>query len=177
MKEIAFQELNLNPFSAFGSDWMALAAGNERAGFNTMTVSWGHLGALWERDSHANRLPTAVCYVRPSRYTKEFMDSQLLFTLSYFGGQHKKALSVLGSRSGRGGDKIAASGLTPTFSNGTIYFEEANLVLICRKLYAAPLSESGFIDRELVDFNYPERDFHTMYVGEVIKILKREETK
>ena len=81
----------------------------------------GHLGALWERDSYANRLPTAVCYARLSRYTKEFMDSQPLFTLSYFGGKYKKALGVLGSRSGR--------------------------------------------------------DFHTMYVGEVIKILKREETK
>lgn len=70
MNEIAIEDLTLNPFTVFGRDWMALAVGNEQDGCNAMTVSWGQLGALWERSSHSNRLPTAVCYVRPSRYTK-----------------------------------------------------------------------------------------------------------
>ncbi len=176
MKEIQIQDLKLNPFTLFGQDWMALAAGNEADGCNAMTVSWGHLGALWEQDSHRNRLPTAICYVRPSRYTKEFMDKEACFTLSHFPEQYRKALGYLGSRSGRNGDKIKAAGLTPVFSNGTIYFAEADMVFICRKLYSAQLTESGFESRELVDFNYPDRDFHTMYVGEIIKILRKEET-
>ena len=75
MKEIAIQDLQLNPFAVFGKDWMALTAGNEQNGYNTMTIAWGHLGSIWERSNHRNCLPTAICYVRPSRYTKEFADS------------------------------------------------------------------------------------------------------
>lgn len=174
MKEIAFQNLQINPFTAFGSDYMALAAGNKQCGFNAMTVSWGHIGALWERGSHAKRLPTAICYVRPSCYTKEFIDAQEMFTLSHFDVRYRKSLGILGSRSGRDCDKIADAGLTPTFSDGTVYFVEADLVFVCRKLYAAPLMESSFMDDTLVEFNYPKRDFHTMYVGEIVRILKND---
>lgn len=170
-KELPIDQLQLNPFTAFGTDWMALAAGNEVDGCNAMTIAWGHFGSLWERKSHANRLPTAICYVRPSRYTKEFMDKEKLFTLCAFAPEQKKVLGILGSRSGRDGDKIAAAGLTTMCVDGTVAFAEAKMVYVCRKLYHAPLLESGFADKELVDFNYPKRDFHEMYVGEVIKVL------
>lgn len=173
MKEIAIKDLTVQPFTAFGSDWMALAAGTE-AGYNAMTIAWGHFGSLWERGSHANRLPTAICYVRPGRYTKEFLDKEPYFTLSCFGGGQKKALGYLGSHSGRDGDKAAAAGLTPVFLDRCVYFAEAETVYICRKLYHAPLVEEGFADQELISFNYPNRDFHEMYVGEIVKMLKRE---
>ena len=38
----------------------------------------------------------------------------------------------------------------------------------------AAFSEDGFVDRDLVEFNYPKRDFHTMYIGEIVKVLVRE---
>lgn len=174
MREIAINELDLQPFTVFGSDWMALAAGTKETGYNAMTVAWGHFGSLWERESHSNRLPTAICYVRPSRYTKEFLDREPYFTLSCFGKEHKKALGYLGSHSGRDEDKIAIAGLTPIFFDRTVYFEEAKAVYICRKLYHAPLVEEGFVDKGLVPFNYPHRDFHKMYIGEVIKVLVQE---
>lgn len=172
MKEIAIQNLQLNPFTAFGKDWMALAAGNEQDGCNAMTIAWGHFGSVWERGNHRNCLPTAVCYVRPSRYTKEFMDREEYFTLSHFPEKYRKALGYLGSHSGRNGDKAKAAGLTSVFAEGTTYFAEADMVFICRKLYSGELIENGFVDKELVDFNYPERDFHTMYVGEIVKVLR-----
>ena len=81
MKEIKLEELNLNPFTAFGKDWMALSAGNEQDGCNSMTVSWGHVGIVW--DDEKGYLPTAIVYVRPQRYTKKFMDCEEYFTLSY----------------------------------------------------------------------------------------------
>lgn len=174
MKEItanAIKEQTLNPFQAFGEEWMALTAGNEKDGYNTMTVAWGHFGSLWERDSHANQLPTIICYVRPNRYTKEFMDKEEYFTLSCFDKPYKKALAYLGSHSGRDGDKAKAAGLTPVFAEGSTYFAEANTVYVCRKLYHAPLQEAGFVDKGLVDFNYPNRDFHEMYIGEIVKML------
>lgn len=169
LKEISLQELQVNPFTLFSQDWLALAAGTEEK-HNAMTIAWGHLGSIWERGSHANRLPTAVCFVRPQRYTKEFLDREPIFTLSHLPKEHRKALGILGSRSGRDGDKIVEAGLTPVFAEGTTYFAEADLVLICRKLYQAPLLESGFLDKELVTFNY-NGDFHEMYVGEIVKVL------
>lgn len=171
MKEISIKDIKINPFQMFGENWAALAAGNLENGYNAMTIAWGHLGTLWERDSHTNHLPTAICYVRPSRYTKNFLDKESYFTISCFSDEYKKALGYLGSHSGSNSDKIKNSGLTPEFINNTTYFAEAQTVYICRKLYQAPLLESGFAEKGLVDFNYPLKDFHEMYVGEIIKVL------
>lgn len=175
MKEIAIQDLKLNPLTVFGKDWMALTAGNEKHGCNAMTVAWGHFGSIWERNSHRNCLPTAVCYVRPSRYTKEFMDKEEYFTLSHFPEKYRSSLGYMGSHSGRDGDKFQAAGVTPVYADGTVYFAEADMVFICRKLYCSALTENGFVDEGLIGFNYPEKDFHTMYIGEIIKILTNEE--
>lgn len=171
MKEIPVSELKLNPMTLFANDWMLLTAGNEARGFNTMTIAWGHLGAIWHLPGREGALPTATVFVRPQRYTKEFVDREELFTLSVFGEEWKKALGYLGSHSGRDGDKVAEVGLTPVFDNDTVHFAQAKLVLVCRKLYSAPLTEEHFIDPQLVDRNYPERDFHEMYIGEIVKVL------
>ena len=171
MKEIDFKDVKLNPFTAFGKDWMLVTAGNEKDGFNTMTIGWGHLGAIWEREGLHNSIPTAVCYVRPSRYTKKFMDREEYFTLSHFTRDHRKALSYLGTHSGRDGDKVSEAGLTPVFADGTTYFAEADMVFVCRKLYAGVLKEENFADRDAMEYNYPLRDFHTMYIGEIVKVL------
>ncbi|WP_321971038.1 flavin reductase [Paratractidigestivibacter sp.] len=174
MREIDVRNCPLNPLTAFSEDWMALAAGNEELGYNAMTVAWGHLGSVWGCGSHTNRLPTATCFVRPSRHTKKFMDREEFFTLSHFGREERGALGYLGSHSGRDGDKVAAAGLTPVFEDGTVYFAEADVVLVCRKLYAQDLVEEGFADAGLVEYNYPERDFHTMYIGEIVQVLVRD---
>lgn len=126
-----------------------------------------HLGTKQSQEC----LPTAVCYVRPSRYTKALMDKENCFTLSHFPEQYRKALGYLGSHSGRDGDKIKTAGLTPVFADGTVLFAEADLVFVCRKLYSQELTGPGFADQELVEFNYPQRDYHTMYVSEIVKVL------
>lgn len=172
MRQIDPKDWAVQPFTAFGDNWMALAAGTQ-AGYNAMTIAWGHLGSLWERGSHANRLPTAICYVRPTRYTKEFLDREPYFTLNAFSGEYRKALGYLGSHSGRDGEKAGKAGLAPVFDRGTVYFAQAETVYVCRKLYHAPLEEAGFADQELVEFNYPRRDFHEVYIGEVVAILTK----
>lgn len=171
MKEISYKDLQINPFTLISDGWLLLTAGNQERSFNTMTVSWGHLGAIW---GHGGGRPTAICYVRPQRYTKEFIDREDHFTLSAFAPEYKRALGYLGSHSGRDGDKIAEAGLTPAFVDDTTYLAEANLVLVCRKLYHGDLTEQGFVDPRIVEENYPERDFHTMYVGEIEKVLVAE---
>ena len=170
MKEISVSELNLNPMTAIAKDWMLITAGTEENGYNTMTASWGHLGSIW---GHGGGLPTAAVYVRPQRYTKQFMDREELYTLAFFDG-FKKELAYLGSHSGREEDKVAAVGLTPVFGEGYTYFEEAKIVMVCRKLYRAPILEEGFIDKKVMEACYPQRDFHDLYIGEIVKVLVRE---
>ena len=170
MREISFRDLKINPMTMFGDEWLALAAGNED-GWNAMTVAWGHLGSIWDRRDRPGCLPTAIAYVRPSRYTLEFMDREDSFTLSLFGSEKRKALAYIGSHSGRDGDKCAEAGLSPVFEDGTVYLKDAKLVLVCRKLYEQWLTEDGFVDKALLDENYPKRDLHKMYVGEILRVL------
>ena len=98
------------------------------------------------------------------------MDREELYTLCFFPG-FRKELTYLGTKSGRDEDKVANAGLTPVFGEGFTYFAEAGLVLVCRKLYRAPLVEEGFLDQEVLEKNYPRRDLHDVYVGEIVKVL------
>lgn len=178
MREISIEELQLNPMTMFGKDWCLICAGNEQRGFNAMTVAWGQLGAVWDRKTSEGKMiiPTATVFIRPQRYTKEFFDREQLFTICAFeqNQKMKKALAYMGTHSGRDGDKAAAAGLTPAFAYDTTYFQEASLVLVCRKLYHMPLQESGFVEKQIVTENYPQKDFHEVYVGEITRVLKQE---
>ncbi len=164
MKEISLNELQMNPMTLIGNEWMLVTAGTRERGYNTMTASWGHLGCLWS-------LPTSVIYVRPQRYTKGFVDREEYYSLCFFPEAYRKQLGYLGSHSGREGDKVAAVGLTPVSDENTTWFTEASLVLICRKLYRAPVLEEGFLDKALMDKCYPDKDFHDLYVGQIVKAL------
>ena len=163
LKKIDLKDLKDNVFTRIGDQWMLITAG-QGEDCNTMTASWGGLGVIWGQ-------PAATVYIRPQRYTKEFVDREPLYTLCFFPESYKKALGYLGTHSGRDGDKVAEAGLTPVFGDGYTYFAEANLVMVCRKLYRAPVLEEGFLDKELMNEYYPQRDFHDLYVGEILKVL------
>lgn len=171
MREIPVTELNFEPIHEISKNWMLLTAGTEERGYNTMTCSWGHIGSIWGTNGG---WPTAICYVRPQRYTKEFVDREELYTLSFFPESYKQKLAYLGSKSGRDEDKVSKMELTPAFGEGFTFFEEAKLVLVCRKLYQAPLKEEYFIDKSIVSQHYPQKDFHDMYVGQIIKVFVQE---
>ena len=164
LKEFYVKTLCFNPFERIGSDWCLITAGREGS-FNTMTASWGGVGILWNKE-------VATCYIRPQRYTKEFVDREELFTLSFFPDGYRKALNLCGTVSGRDHDKPAEAGLTPLFTDGAVSFKEADLVLVCRKLYAQPMTEQSFTDKSVLERNYPTRDLHTIYIGEIIKAYK-----
>ena len=162
-KEIKPEELNFNPFTRIGSDWMLLTAGTEDK-FNTMTASWGGAGVFWGK-------PAVTCYIRPQRYTKEFIDKSDKLSLSFFDDSWRKMLNYMGTVSGRDEDKIAASGLHVEMVNSAPVFKESRMALICRKLYEQPMTEESFVDKELAAQHYAQKDFHTMYVVEIEKIL------
>jgi flavin reductase (DIM6/NTAB) family NADH-FMN oxidoreductase RutF len=114
-------------------------------------------------------------YIRPQRYTKSFVDREELYTLTFFPREYRRALGYLGTKSGRDEDKVANAGLTPVFFDGFTTFREASLTLVCRKLYRAPIVEEGFLDKEVMEECYPNRDFHDLYIGQIVKVLVPEE--
>ncbi len=152
-----------NPFDLIGRQWMLVTAGT-LSGFNTMTASWGALGVLWNRDC-------AFVVVRPTRFTYQFMERSTHFVLCFFGEEHRAALEFCGNHSGRTADKCAATGLRPLeISPGCVAFEQARLVMECRKIYSQDLDPERFLDAAIHE-NYPARDYHRMYVGEIVRCL------
>lgn len=160
------KSLDQNVFSLIGDQWMLITAGTGEA-LNTMTASWGGLGVIWGA-------PAATCYIRPQRYTKEFVDREEYFTLTFFPEEYRKALSLCGSKSGREIDKVKECGFTvKTASCGAPYFEEAELVLVCRKRFAQAMDPSN-IPQEIKEKWYPQKDYHILYIGEIVEAFKKE---
>lgn len=157
-------ELSFNPFTKIGKEWGLVTAGNEEHS-NTMTVSWGGVGVLWGKN-------VTYIFIRESRYTKEFIDNGDTFSLAFLPEEYRKALQYCGSHSGRGTDKWTEAGLTPAYFDGCAYPAEAELVMICKKMAAIPVSEEGFLDPQIMPKWYPDHDMHTMYVGEIIHVLE-----
>ena len=165
-KKIDPKQISENPIRLFADDWALITSGDEPA-YNTMTASWGGLGVLWGKN-------VATCYIRPQRYTKKFVDANDTFTLSFYGPEHKQALSICGSKSGRDCDKVKEAGLTPYFVDGTAAFEEADMVFVCKKLYEDEIRPENLIAKENDEKWYPEKDYHTVYIAEITKVLVRE---
>ena len=164
--EIKPEEFNKSPFQMIGKDWMLITA-QKGEQVNTMTASWGGLGVMWGKN-------VAFTVIRPQRYTKEFVDNADTFSLTVMDSSYKKQLSYIGSVSGRDEDKISKCNLTVQYQDNTPYFEEGNIVLLCRKLYAQVFQPECFIAAELDKEWYPHKDHHTMYISEVKKILIKE---
>lgn len=166
MKRIKPEELNKNTFTMIGKEWLLVTAEKEGR-VNTMTASWGGLGVMWGKN-------VAFIVLRPQRYTKEFVDAGETFSLSVLDDSYRKTLGYLGTVSGREEDKIEKSGLTVEQDGGTPYFQEANTVLVCRKLYAQPYEPACFINKSCEEKWYPEKDYHTLYIAEIEEVLVRE---
>jgi flavin reductase (DIM6/NTAB) family NADH-FMN oxidoreductase RutF len=164
-KKISPEMIVDNPFKLIDKEWMLITAGGIGS-FNTMTASWGGFGILWNK-------PVIFCFVRPVRHTYLFMEKSDFFSATFFDKQYRKALNYCGKYSGRNVDKIKATGLTPIVSpRGSIYFDEARLVLECRKLYFSDIDPGHFILPE-INHNYPDADYHRMYIGEITNCFSR----
>jgi len=163
--EIKPEQITDNTFKLIGSDWMLVTAGTLDA-YNTMTASWGGLGVLWNKN-------VCFCFVRPTRYTYGFMEKADTFTLTFFDEEYRDALTFCGSHSGRDVDKAAKTGFTPVQSgSGSVYFSEARMVIECRKLYFQDIDPANFLDPG-IEKNYSQKDYHRMYVGEIIRCLQK----
>ncbi len=162
-QKIAPRELNEGAVKLVGYDWMLITAGVP-GNFNTMTAAWGGLGYLWNK-------PMAYIFIRPQRYTYEFVEQNDIFTLQFFDESYRKMLNYCGTYSGRDVDKISETGLTPFDSpDGGIYFREARIQLQCRKVYYEDIVPENFLS-EYIQKHYPAKDYHRMYFGEITECL------
>ena len=158
MKEFDISQLAFSPFQKIGTQWMLVTAGDQN-GYNTMTASWGGVGVLWGKN-------VAFVFMRPERYTKAFVEQNDYFTLSFYPENWKDTLRFCGSHSGKEFDKAKETGLTPVFVDGTTTFEQAELTLVCRKMYQQDLLESCALDDSIQKW-YQKEGYHTMYVAEI----------
>lgn len=156
------KNLTDNVFSLIGQDWMLVTAGTPNS-FNMMTASWGGMGVLWNKN---------VCFVfvRPSRYTYEFMEKNETFSLCFFNKDYRSALNLCGQKSGRDVDKAKETGLIPfALDHGTTGFEQSRLIIECKKVYYQDIIPDQFLD-DTIHKNYQNGEYHRMYVGEILSI-------
>lgn len=164
-KEINIYDIDKNAFQMIGKDWFLICASNGNSS-NCMTASWGQMGVLWNK-------PIFTCVIRPQRYTFEFVEKTDTVSICFFDETYRSALTFCGRNSGRDVDKIAVTGLTPIYENDTVYYEQANLVLICKKIYVSDIKETQFLDQSICNSAYPDKDYHRSYTLEVLKVLKK----
>ena len=165
-KEIKFEELDIKLFEFWSKDWVLVTAGNKEKA-NTLTAGWGSFGVFWAKNA-------VSVYIRSERYTKKFMDNNDGFSVTSFGSGNREQLGYLGKVSGRDGDKIQSAGFTTQFDGEVPYIAEGNIVLICKKLVQAPLLPETFLDDVNDGKFYPKKDYHTLYIAQIEKILVKD---
>jgi len=164
--EVSVKSLTINPFTMLDDEWALLSAGNPEK-HNAMTISWGNMGIMWAK-------PVFTVVVRPQRYTREFVDAKDMFAVSFYPADYKETLGMLGTKSGRDCDKISESALTPLFVGGTVAYEEAHTIFICKKIHGGQqLDPLKFVDSSLDQAFYPTKDYHYYYTGEIVSVLRK----
>ncbi len=163
-KEISIKDVETSPAELFGDRWALIGSG-DIDNHNIMTASWGMLGKLWNKD-------VAFIFIRPQRYTYEIIEKEDYFTVNFLSGKYKDALNICGAASGRDCDKFERANLSPYYVEGTTAVEQANLVVVCKKIAITDMKPEDFISDEIDGF-YKDKDYHRVYVGEIIKVLEK----
>ncbi len=160
------EQWNDNIFERIGKDWMLITAGDEK-NCNTMTASFGGFGVLFFKE-------VAHIYVRPARHTYSFLENNDGYSLSFFNNDaYREQLKYCGRVSGKDENKLKKCGFTVATADGIPYIEQADVTVICKKIYAADIENGTFYDEQIQEKCYPQGDTHRMYVGEILKIITK----
>lgn len=166
-KKVDIREVRENSVTLFDNIWALVTAGDSKK-HNTMTISWGTLGELWNKD-------VVNVYVSSSRYTKSFMDNNDYFTVEFFPQEYKKALGYLGSHSGKDEDKIKKVNFTPIYpSDNTTAFAEGCLIIVAKKIYSHEFEVNKLDNDTKAFYNERQIGLHTMYIGEIVEVWTKE---
>ncbi len=165
IKKIDPHHFDEKVFSLINNDWFLITAGDQNA-CNTMTASYGSLGILFG-------VPVAHIYVRPERHTYGFLENNQTFSLSFFAEEYRSKLQYCGRTSGRNENKIDHCNFHLCFAeDGTPYYEEARLTILCEKIYVQDLDANLLNDPVLRQKVYGSGSVHRMYIGKIKRIFE-----
>ena len=150
---------------------------------NSMTIGWGQIGIEWGKMFFTT-------YIRHGRFTHQQIEATKEFTVSVpleRTPEVAKAIGYIGSRSGREIDKLSDMNLT--LSEGkevkSPAIKELPLTLECKVIYSQEQNIDN-IPQEIKDSCYPQdvpsdnpmanRDYHTVYYGEIVNAYILEES-
>nr|MDD6334905.1 flavin reductase family protein [bacterium] len=132
---------------------------------NTMTIGWGGINYYWGK-------PLFVVPVRYSRYTYPLLNEAGEFTVSVPapGSDLKRALGIMGTKSGRDIDKYAAAGLTlaPGRALSTPVIAECGLHYECRVVMKQTMDPAGVLEASILEKDYTAGNFHTLFYGKIV---------
>ncbi len=166
MNKITPQELNKNPFDLIGKQWAMITTKSADGHVNTMTASWGGVGVLWNK-------PVTYVFLRPQRYTRELMDASETFSACFLPESYRKELQYCGSHTGREVDKLAICGFEATTLDNTPVLAQSEIAITCRKLFRQKFDPESFVDPSIDTANYPNKDYHFFYVGEILGVYQK----
>ncbi len=164
-QDFDFDQLEINPFKMIGKDWMLITAGDEKKA-NTMTASWGGMGVVWGQN-------VVFIFVRESRYTKEFIEKEQKFSLSFPDEQYRREMKFLGAVSGRNEDKIKEAGVHIGYIDGIPYIDEGKMVFLCKCLSKTELKKEDYLEPSIEKAFYADGDYHTMYIAQILGMYAR----
>jgi len=168
MKEISIKDLKNSPAAMFDDNWALVTARKKDGSFNMCTISWGSLGELWSKD-------VCTIYLKPIRFTDSFVDEDDYFTVCFFNKEYRKDLGYLGTHSGKDENKLVKTNLHASEIENGISYKEANLVIVCKKIYKGQFKLENFIDSDEIKKTYYEKEEpHNMYVGEIVKVFSED---
>lgn len=166
MKKITPSELNKNAFDLIGKQWAMITTKSADGHVNTMTASWGGVGVLWNK-------PVVYLFLRPQRYTRELLDASEIFSTCFLPEEYRKQLQFCGSHSGRDTDKLSACSFEAVTLDGAPVLKQSELAFTCRKLYRQKFDPACITDPAIDTANYPNKDYHLFYVGEILGVYEK----
>jgi flavin reductase (DIM6/NTAB) family NADH-FMN oxidoreductase RutF len=135
---------------------------------NTMTIGWTTFGFIWQK-------PVMMVAVRSTRHTFGIIEEALDYTVTIPANDMSEAIAFCGSKSGRDVDKFKMCNLetangqhvaSPIIKAPGIHYE-------CKVVYKSAMNEA-FLDKNLDKSLYPQKDYHTLYFGEIVACYETE---
>ena len=165
-RRLSPEEFDVSAFRLIGKDWLLITT--EALGrSNAMTASWGGMGVMWNK-------PVLYLVIRPQRFTRELLDENGRFSVCVLDGSRRSDYNYLGTASGRDGDKLAHTGLALAHEDGFPFLPEAHTVFLCKSLYRQPMAGQFFLESAEDARWYPDKDYHSLYVAQVERLLVKE---
>ena len=150
----------------------AILSAGDKNSYNSMVIGYGSLGVGYGK-------PIFTVYVKPERYTYQFIEKSKIFTVSYIDEKLYNKFIPYGTQSGKDINKEEVSGTHIKFlDDGGITFEEASEVFVCKIIAKQHITEKD-IHQDIIDlYNNNKKVYfstnpHVSYVGEIIGHYKR----